>query len=430
MKIWKKIGLIGAFLGALNFGFNSAKAQTQPKNVRLVDALIHQVDTLNSGIANQVIEWGSYKFKTNSQGYIDFLTGVDDPKDNEGNKDFLNRYVMNNNLVFQYNGFGNLKVYDILGRELFNSENKYNSINFDFSNLSSGMYLYKLSTENGGIKTGAFTTVKGSNAVNFKESSKSFSKNNKSSSRLSKLENIAGNFKIRDEEITSADSVTNLGDYFDIEADYSSLDEIPSVIKMIPVLPFDSPYYRNILHFIKYMTSNDGTGVDTKLGRFGIPIKAFRDSASAPNQTYIAAFDSATSSNHDNSWESMTSFEHKGINLPKMNLFEEVTANPDTGIAMDYTTNFSHVIFNKWDFSNGTPLHAFVYVNNNTNVEPVIILETKHEIGHTLFGSSGHSLDPNHNINGAQYISKDESKSIRIIHSLPNLQNMDIYKED
>jgi len=199
MKIWKKIGLIGAFLGALNFGFNSAKAQTQPKNVRLVDALIHQVDTLNSGIANQVIEWGSYKFKTNSQGYIDFLTGVDDPKDNEGNKDFLNRYVMNNNLVFQYNGFGSLKVYDILGRELFNSENKYNSINFDFSNLSSGMYLYKLSTENGGIKTGAFTTVKGSNAVNFKESSKSFSKNNKSSSRLSKLENIAGNFKIRDE---------------------------------------------------------------------------------------------------------------------------------------------------------------------------------------------------------------------------------------
>lgn len=449
MKNWQKLALLGSFIGALNSGFNSENnAQAQTKKVRVVDCLLNKIDSLTSGIPNLYVAFNGKNYRTDSNGYFDVSTGVKDNNKIE-NKDLLNVNLQGSNLVFQYNGNARLKIYNLIGQEVFTSE-QVNNANLNLSNLASGMYLYILDREGSvgtaGSDRGAFTSIKGNNGVNlYLKKNKDNEVNNKNinSNKLRKLEDItksSGTNKtgsvgtlaltIKDELITSQDSVTNLGEYFDIETSHNNLDEVPNVINMIPVLQFDSPYYKNILNFIKYMTQTDGSTLDNILRKFNIPIKAYNNSVSAPNQNYIAAFDSAISQNENNSWESITSFDYKGKKLPKMNLFEEVTSNPDTGISMDYSTNFSHTIRDKWNTDFTRPLHAKVYIANNRTDWESVVRETKHELGHIIFTGPRHSADLNHIMQSAQYISKNEGEAVRLIYSLPNVKDMSIYKED
>jgi hypothetical protein len=123
-----------------------------------------------------------------------------------------------------------------------------------------------------------------------------------------------------------------------------------------------------------------------------------------------------------------------------MNLFQEVSTKPDTGSSMNYTSNLSHLV-SYWygptaGLARGPPFYSTIYVNNTMENTEIwffpISGETKHEIGHDLFSSPRHSLDKNHKMvgGGGGYISLDEGKSIRITYSLPDLQDMSIYKED
>ncbi|AJF62242.1 MAG: hypothetical protein QT11_C0001G0084 [archaeon GW2011_AR20] len=439
MKTWQRLALLGSLFGALNLGFNSqSNAQTQTKKVRIVDAILNCVDSLRNvaGIPNLKITWDGNAYTTNSEGYVDLVTGVKDDYDNQ-NKDFLNVSLQNNSLNFSYNGNASIKFYDILGREIKSYDDSEKNINWDFTNssnhrINSGTYFYVLN-KNGNIKAGKLVFGKDfgvylGNETNDKKANVILE--DRILAKTQVLENQT--LSIKDEEMLSTDGTNNLGEYFDIEANYSGLDEVPDTINMIPVLPFESANYRNILHFVKYITKTDGTTPNTRLKRFELPIKSFRNASTAPNSNYVAAFDSATSSNHDNSWESMTSFNHKGHMLPKMNLFEEVFVDPDTGITLDYTSNFSHMIFDKRD-PNNSPLHAIVYVDkDNLSNNLAIISDTKHENGHGLFGTDVHSSDSKHAMlgGGGLVISNGEGKSIRIIYSLSNLDDIKIYKED
>ena len=119
-----------------------------------------------------------------------------------------------------------------------------------------------------------------------------------------------------------------------------------------------------------------------------------------------------------------------------MNLFQEVSANPDTGATMEYAGGISHVI-TLWygptaGLPRGPPYFDWVYIDTSSNNPLAIISDTKHEFAHVLFASARHSKDPKHASigGGGLIISPDEGKAIRISYSLPDLQDMKIYKED
>ncbi len=445
MKTWQKLGLIASLVGA-SFGLfnqaNQANAQNiQNKRIRMVDTILYQVDSLKqySGIPNLKFNINGAELRTDAQGYVDIVTKVNE-EEQISNKDFLNVALQGGNLRFNYAGEASLTIYDLLGREVKTFNNYDNNITWDFTNnyhekIANGFYLYALKKQDK-IEHGSLITMfnQGLPYVYLKQKRKD-NQGTRSSSSLSKASNLESllsqSLSITDEDSLSVDGVTGLGKYFDVEASYASLDSIPDVIHMIPNLSFDSEQYRNILHFLKYMTRSDGGSAgNVILPRFNFPIKHFHNKATAPNQDYIAAVDSAVSQDHNNSWESMTVFNHKDYSLSALNLFEEVVADPDTGSTMDYTSTLSHVIFDRWAPYPGPPLHAIVYVDNSTTNNLRIIRETKHELGHVLFSSARHSTDTSHNIQSGQYISKDEGKTIRIIYSLPDLQDMSIYKED
>ena len=443
MKTWQKLGLIASVIGS-TFLPSKANAQIiQNKRIRMVDTILYNVDSLKqySGIPDLKFKINGVELRTDSQGYIDLVTKVQDDnnKDNIANKDFLNVSLQGSKLNFNYKGEASLIIYDLLGREVKTFSNYDNNIKWDFTNnynerIANGFYRYVLKSKHG-IKRGDLITMFGSGQPYVYQKTPVEIGNAERGSSLAKVSNLESvlsqSLTITDEDSLSVDGVTGLGDYFDVEASYASLDSIPDVIHMIPNLSFDSEQYRNILHFLKYMTRSDGGSAgNVILPRFNFPIKHFHNKATAPNQDYIAAVDSAVSQDHNNSWESMTVFNHKDYSLSALNLFEEVVADPDTGSTMDYTSTLSHVIFDRWAPYPGPPLHAIVYVDNSTTNNLRIIRETKHELGHVLFSSARHSTDTSHNIQSGQYISKDEGKTIRIIYSLPDLQDMSIYKED
>lgn len=440
MKSWRKLALLASFLGAGLGLFNNANAQT--KRIRVVDPILYKVDALknNAGIPNLKVNLNGSNFITNDSGYVDLVTNVEFIRNN----DFLNINLKDNNLFFNYNGQASLRIYDLLGKEVKHFDNMYENLRYDFTNnfnqrISNGIYFYVLDKKDK-IETGAFMTLFNQDNVEVYLKNRNKDRKASKSSGLNKPSNLESylTLSIKDEDIPSTDGIHDLGEYFDIDAEYPDLNSIPEIINMIPVLPFTSPYYRNILHFTKYITISDGTNNSNHLVRWynkDLPIKLFYNKATAPNPYYIAAVDSAISPLSINSWESMTSFNYKGYVLPKMDLFTESSSNPDTGAKMDYSTDWSHYIM-LWyppipEVIGNPPYYAWVYVANNIGDNWYrISSETKHELAHILFTTPRHSTDTNHNIQSGQYITKDEGNTVRIIYSLPNIYDMRIYKED
>jgi hypothetical protein len=452
MKTLRKLAFIGMLASSL-LSYNNLNAQA--KRIRVVDALLYNVDSLknNAGIPNLKVKFNNSNLTTNQEGYVDLIDKVND-KDNLDSKAMLNVLQEGNNLSFNFRGKANLEIYDILGRKIYSAAD-FNRIKYDFKNnnerIPNGAYFYKLNSENY-LNAGMFIALFNDNGFNVylkknslskvsQNTNKNNSSENKNNSRnnsgLEKIVNAQVNLDIKDEEIASVDSVNNLGEYFDISMK-TTLDSIPDIVYMIPNLNFDSKEYRNILDFIKYFSKFTNETTRTRYYKWykkDMPIKLFHNHAQAPGQNYIDAVDSAVSSLSNNSFETMTSFNYKNYLLPKMKLFEEVFSKPDTGCSMDYSSTISHVMFLFYPGTNGLPrgppLNADVYVaNDRGNDWGIVPRETKHELGHVLFASSRHSKSPNHNIGSYQYISLDEGKAIRIIYSLPDLQDMKIYTED
>ena len=441
MKLLQKLILIPGIIG-MGFGLFD-KADAQSKRIRVVDTIFYgsENDSLieKSGIPDLKVNFNGKESITDNDGYVDLATRIKDREDLEEKNDLK---IINNNdyVVFDFDNKASLEIYNINGEKVKDFNENYDKIIWDFKNnhgikVANGVYPYRLIKKDE-IKKGRLNILFGEGK------NKVFRSPITSINRKTNLEKILSNYSlsIKDEDTVSSDSINGLGEYFDIKADYLTLDDIPDVIHMIPVLEFESSYYKNILHFIRYMTESLDSNFRQELLTWyskDRPIKLFWNKDTAPNQLYIDAVDSATSNTAPNSWESMNAFNYKNFNLTPLNLFEEVDAQPDTGSSMDYTDTVSWVDW-VWygptkGLPRGPPYHAIVYIKNDWgDYWPGISRETKHELGHDLFSSSKHSADPKHNMRSGsyKYISKDEGKSIRIIYSLPDLQNMSIYRSD
>ncbi|MEK6907182.1 MAG: T9SS type A sorting domain-containing protein, partial [Nanoarchaeota archaeon] len=154
MKIFKKLGLAGLLIGALNLGFNS-EASSQIKRIRVIDAID------GKGIPNLYVNINdTNKYRTNDSGYTDVSTGVNDIKDPNKleNKDFLSVDVRNMNANFNFYGYGTLIGYDILGREVFRKDGKDN-VSWNLANLPAGFYGYVLKKDDK-IQTGKLISDK------------------------------------------------------------------------------------------------------------------------------------------------------------------------------------------------------------------------------------------------------------------------------
>lgn len=108
---------------------------------------IYTIAILQEATTKAVVQSESILAKTNN-----LATGLDNEFMNEVNVNylentiFINQYKQTDNLIFT--------LYDVSGRVLIRKHIETNSENINVSNLSSGIYLYDIKSENGFSKTG------------------------------------------------------------------------------------------------------------------------------------------------------------------------------------------------------------------------------------------------------------------------------------
>lgn len=243
---------------------------------------------------------------------------------------------------------------------------------------------------------------------------------------------------IYSDTLSIRDEATNeVRDYFDYKEKIYVNNNLEKTVAIIPNLEMEGTYYGDILNLIKSMTRTRGTtddGGNTTLKRWNeIPIALFFNRSTAPTG-YIDALIQAVGDTENDTlegWENKTGFLYNGQELEPLDLFYEISEDPETGLAMDYSDSLSHVVIDK-SFTDGTPKHGIVHINNTLLYPSLRKRDHLHEFGHALrYGREIESKDDAHVMKyGIRRIAFEEGVAVRVMYKLPNKQNMSYYLED
>ncbi len=283
----------------------------------------------------------------------------------------------------------NVKVYDVLGREV-DIKNK----------LNNGVYFFRVFENDKMINSGKLINL--DNSIFF---GNKISKENTNVRNFSKKTSLDDSIRI----FVKDELTDSVGDYHDFEEIYLE-SEIPNKIALFPsakLLDFhhvpDSRFdTSSALAFDRFITFSDNV-YWLDFGNYilnhypkDMPLKIFANRDSMPNLNYSMAFDSAMSN-----WKNLTSFLYKGVLLPAEDLVTEVTSKPDTGVYMRYygtTTGVNRDLRYPQPFemsppNRGPPILTKVNMNTNYNDFEFIKEIIQHEFWHVFFDPSNSSRE-------------------------------------
>jgi hypothetical protein len=307
-------------------------------------------------------------------------------------------------------------IYDILGRKVITQDEK----ELNLRDLSSGVYFYQVNNGNG-MFTGMLNNLEGklvgytlpkeiNNIENrFLLHKETIDKNINETKPLSKGgigtagSNSTKRFRleIRD-ELDTNHTPSGIGQFNDIVQEADSLNEFQNKYQMIYNFPITSSYKPNFLSLFKAEVFNAGNANgDTLLlawlSNQKHPYKIFHNRTQAPDTgLFNSALDELLNEIKDS-----TQINYRNNVLPKLNLFEEISAYDDRSINMDYTGNLSATIPEYFNAPNGSglptgnPANATVKINKNQTDHEFIKYSMAHELVHHAFkGEDNEPVNP------------------------------------
>ena len=386
----KNLALTGLItLGSLGL-FNKGNAQ----NNRVTKLSSWPIE----GISNAKVILNNLEFRTNNQGYVDFLTDVN----NENNLEIkLSNIRFNNNVMFDNVGKANLIIYNILGQKV-KEINGNNYLTWDLTNnnnekVAFSSYLYKLEDETK-IETGLIIPNKGIGKRNLvvKDSKKNVNKTSlrkESTGNVSVVDTIYcdGRPSTRNLEriLMSEFLATKLkkegggnvvynvekdNTYYCIQDTIESLDKIPKNIQMLEDVDMGKQDGISFLDYIKMLRP---TGV-INFGDFetNYPVPVFLDSAAIFNNAKIGA----RAQMYLNTLRNIIKEANDSL---KLNVYYEVDRLEKAKVRLDYSS-FSHVInhYSKDQNGNWKEDSARVYIDPSIWDQERLTAEGRHEFGH------------------------------------------------
>ena len=379
------MGKIAKFLGSALLGgtllFNSlGNAQINPlnKTVRYINPMMKYIDSTQVGIPGRPVYFKNNQtgevdtLITNSQGYVNVVTDVDEIDENEvlSNKYNVQIYGDANRVNFKTNIEDlTIKMYDMLGREVKTIQgNSWNLENNHGTRVSAGTYPFMIYDKDKIVSKGLLIN----DGRNIAHRITNLEKGNKA--KQSSLEKITtGRYTL--------EFVDENNEFYRIVDDVDDVNNFKDEYETVPKSEFQTPDLQGE-PFLDYFKRVMGTGVNTTTGdtisvnwlkQDTNPQKVFYNRAEAPSQLYINVLENLLNKIKDS-----TQINYKGYNIPRQNLVEEDTVeNSEGSINFGYSNNFSWTDFPVRrlplpGMPLGVPYRSTVFINNTFTDEQLI----------------------------------------------------------
>lgn len=205
------------------------------------------------------------------------------------------------------------------------------------------------------------------------------------------------------------------------------------MVRLIPLGPLRSGYYRNLLHFFRLLT---GTGEPSRRAQEDVSISY----ESSPRTTILKRWESLPVRVHvprrasgGVSWDAVIrqaveNWEEKvGIDL-----FDLVDDPSRAQVGVVYRGGYSRVVFEEAG-PGGVPRKATLWLSRTLQRPEDVLSSAEHELGHVLM-LLVHSEDSGHLMfwggSRGRRVSADEALLVRCLYGLPNLTDMSTYREE